>query len=82
MDYGQVNTASTAGGKNVYAMSIDKTCKLLKSAQPLVWAVAIVFGVLGVTLTIRFLWRRKTTSSDKRNPSDSGIADWMVSRGF
>lgn len=82
MDYGQVNTGSTSGGKNVYGMSIDKTCKLLRSAQPLVWAIAIVFGVLGITLTIRFLWRKRTSSSDKQGASDSGMADWMVSRGL
>ena len=82
MDYGQVNSVSTSDGKSAYGMSIDKTCKLLKSAQPLVWAIAIVSGVLGVTLTIRFLWRRNATSSDKRNSSDSGIADWMTSRGL
>jgi hypothetical protein len=82
MDYGQVNVVSTSPGKSAYGMSIDKTCKLLKSAQPLVWAVAIVFGVLGVTLTIRFLWRKKTSSPDELNTSDNGVASWISSRGF
>ena len=53
----RLNTGSGAG------MSVDKACKLLKAGQPIVWAFAIVFGLLGVTLTVRYLWKRSMQES-------------------
>lgn len=79
MDYSQINAPSTAGGKRMPGLTVDKTCKLLKSAQPLVWAVAIVFGLLGVTLIVRYFWGKKQTPSDERSVSGDDIATWMRS---
>jgi hypothetical protein len=62
MDYKQMNSASSTARSVKSHLTIDKTCKLLDAAQPIVWAVAIVFGLLGVTLIIRRLWLRKVAS--------------------
>jgi len=47
-------------------MTLDKTCKLLRAANPMVWAIAIVFGLLGVTLIIRYLWRRSPENEEEQ----------------
>lgn len=60
MDYYSQGNGSSAMGKNpAPGVTADKVCKVLRSAQPLVWAIAIVFGMLGVSLTVRYLWRKK-----------------------
>jgi len=48
------------------SMTLDKTCKLLRAAKPMVWAIAIVVGLLGVTLIIRYLWRRPLQSEEEQ----------------
>lgn len=63
--YGQGNVPSAMGENATPGMTVDKVCKLLRAGQPLVWAVAIVFGLLGVTLTIRYLWRRKRIQDEE-----------------
>ena len=73
MDYSQINAPSNASAKRVPGLTVDKTCKLLKSAEPLVWAVAIVFGLLGVTLIVRYLWRRNQTRTQEPSASGDGI---------
>jgi hypothetical protein len=75
MDYGQINAASALSGNRVPGLIVDKTCKLLKSAQPLVWAVSIVFGLLGVTLILRYLWVKKPAPAE----AQGGGVTWMVS---
>jgi hypothetical protein len=54
-------------------MTVDKVCKLLKSAQPLVWALAIVLGLLGVTLTVRYLWTKKRVQDEERQVPEGNI---------
>lgn len=79
MDYSQINVPSTGSAKRVPGLTVDKACKLLKSAQPLVWAVAIVFGLLGVTLIVRHLWRKRQTPTDEQKVSGDNIGTWMRS---
>jgi len=72
MDYSQSNGYLT--GKNpTPGVTVDKVCKLLKSAQPLVWAIAIVLGMLGVSLTVRYLWKKKRVQDEERVASDGNI---------
>jgi hypothetical protein len=60
MDYYSQGNVPSAMGKNPpTGVTLDKVCKLLRAGQPLVWAVAIVLTVLGVSWTIRHFWRRK-----------------------
>jgi hypothetical protein len=54
-------------------VTLDQVCKLLRSAQPLVWSVAIVLGVLGVTLTVRYLWRKKRVQDEERLVSNGNV---------
>ena len=66
MDYYSQGSIPSPMGKNpTPGMTIDKVCKLLRSAQPLVWAVAIVFGLLGVSLTVRYFWHRKRVQVER-----------------
>jgi len=69
MDYNQMNSSSSMGRNATSHLTIDKTCKLLDAAQPIVWAVAIVFGLLGVTIIIRYLWAKKPASREDKGPS-------------
>jgi hypothetical protein len=69
MDYGQTNGTYLTGKNNAPGLTVDKVCKLLKSAQPLVWSLAIVLGVLGVSWTVQHFWRKKS-AQDKRIASD------------
>ena len=71
MDYPMKVPSPT--GKSA-GVTVDKLCKLLKSAQPLVWAIAIVFVLLGVALTIRYLWRLQRTP-EKQDSSVENI--WL-----
>lgn len=64
MDYNGMNSSSSVGRNANSQLTIDKACKLMDTAQPIVWAFAIVFGLLGVTLIIRHLWLRKIASCD------------------
>ncbi|MGA3200533.1 MAG: hypothetical protein ABSD89_14185 [Halobacteriota archaeon] len=74
MDYYSQGNVPSAMGKNPRpGVTVDKVCKLLKSAQPLVWALAIVLGLLGVTLTVRYLWGRKRVQDEERVVSDASI---------
>jgi len=68
--YGQGNVPSAMGQNPAPGLTVDKVCKLLRSAQPLVWSVAIVLGLLGVTLTVRYLWRKKRVQDKERLVSD------------
>ena len=74
MDYNAMNVPLSTGRNDNAAMTVDKFCKLLKSAQPLVWAIAIVFVLLGVTLTIHYLWRLQRTP-EKQHSSVENI--WL-----
>jgi hypothetical protein len=47
-------------------MTVDQMCRLLRSAKPLVWALAIVLGLLGVTLIVRHLWRKQKEVIEER----------------
>ena len=59
MDYYSQGNVPSAMGKNPSTgVTLDKVCRLLRAGQPLVWAVAIVLTVLGVSWTIRHFWRR------------------------
>jgi hypothetical protein len=72
MDYYSQGSIPSPMGKNpTPSMTIDKVCKLLRSAQPLVWAAAIVFGLLGVSLTVQYFWKRKRVQVEERAVSDS-----------
>jgi hypothetical protein len=71
MDNYSAGTAPPPVGKSrMPRMTVDKVCKLLNAAQPLVWAFAIVFGLLSITLTVRYLWKRKGTVSGKRSSAE------------
>jgi len=63
MSYGEISGGSPINTSAGAGMSVDKACKLLRAGQPIVWAFAIVFGLLGVTLTIRYLWKRNFRES-------------------
>ena len=65
MDYSEINAPSAMGRKLSAGLTVDKVCRLLDSAEPLVWAFAIVFGLLGVTLIVRCLWRRKLLTEER-----------------
>ena len=58
------------------AMNSDKVCKLLDASQPLVWAFAIVFGVLGVGFSLRYFITRRATTAKKDGPSDADVNVW------
>lgn len=74
MDYYSQGNLPSAMGKNpTPSVTVDKVCKLLRSAQPLVWSVAIVLGVLGVTLTVRYLWRKKRVRDEDCPVSDFNV---------
>jgi len=62
--YSQGNVPSAVGKDATPGVTVDKLCKLLRAGQPLVWSVAIVFGILGVTLTIRYLWKIKRVQDE------------------
>ena len=79
MDYSQINAPSTAGGKRMPGLTVDKTCKLLSLRSHLYAAVAIVFGLLGVTLIVRYFSEGNETPSDERSVSGDDIATWMRS---
>jgi len=74
--YSQGASAGQMGTGTGPGMTIDKACKLLRAAQPLVWAVAIVLGLLGVTLTVRYLWRKKRVQPEEQQ-SGSAEGMWM-----
>ena len=46
------------GQNSTSSMTLDELSELIRAAEPIVWSIAIVFGILGVTLTIRYLWRK------------------------
>jgi hypothetical protein len=71
--YSQGNVSSAMGKDPTPSVTVDKVCKLLRSAQPLVWSVAIVLGVLGVTLTVRYLWRKKRVRDEDCPVSDINV---------
>lgn len=66
MDYGHSNGTSLPNKNPVPGVTVDKVCKLLRAGQPIVWSVAIVFGLLGVSLTIHYLWRRNRAHEKDR----------------
>jgi hypothetical protein len=57
--YSQGHGPSAMGTVTEPRMTVDQMCKLLRSAKPLVWALAIVLGLLGVTLIVRYLWKKQ-----------------------
>jgi hypothetical protein len=63
--YGQGNSPSALGKNATPQMTVDKACKLLRAAKPLVWSTAIVLGLLGVTLTIRYLWMKRDQDEER-----------------
>jgi hypothetical protein len=69
MDYGQTNGSYLTGKNPTPGVTVDKVCKLLKAAQPLVWSLAIVLGLLGVSWTVQHFWRKKSVQ-DERVGSD------------
>ncbi len=69
--YSQGNVPSPLGKNPTPTVTLDKVCKLLRSAQPIVWSVAIVFGLLGVSLTLRYFWTRKRVQDEESVISDS-----------
>jgi hypothetical protein len=71
--YGQGNFPSAMGKNPTPSLTVDKVCRLLRAAQPLVWSVAIVFGLLGVTLIVRYLWRKKLLQDEERRISDGSV---------
>jgi hypothetical protein len=71
--YSQGNVPPSVGKNPSPGVTVDKACKLLRSAQPLVWAIAIVFGIVGVSLTVRYLWRRNRVQDEVRPVSDGNI---------
>jgi hypothetical protein len=73
MVYGQISVPSSTGKNPAPGMTVDKACKLLRAAQPLVWSVAIVLGLLGVTLTVRYLWRKKRVQDGEGRVSDDNV---------
>lgn len=73
MVHSEVSASSSTGKSPMPGMTVDKACKLLRAAQPLVWSVAIVLGLLGVTLTVRYLWRKKRVQNEKGCVSDSTV---------
>ena len=74
MDYYSQGNVPSAMGKNpTPGVTVDKVCKLLRSAQPIVWSVAIVFGLLGVSLTLRYFWTRKRVRDEERPVSDDNL---------
>lgn len=61
-------------GKNpASGMTVDKACKLLRAGQPFVWALAIIFGLLGVTLIVRYLWRKRPVPKKEQLASGEDI---------
>jgi hypothetical protein len=64
--YSQGNVPSAMGKNQTTGVTVDKVCKLLRAGQPLVWSVAIVLGVLGVSLTIHYFWKRKRVLEEER----------------
>jgi len=70
-----MNAASTSGGHS--GLIIDKTCRLLRAGQPLVWALAVVFGLLGVTLIVRYLWRKQGAQTEEQSTLGHSVASWM-----
>jgi len=73
--YSQGVSPSPMGTNSGPDMTVDQLCKLLRAAKPLVWAVAIVLGLLGVTLTVRYLWRKKDAPEKRESLSAEGM--WM-----
>lgn len=74
MDYGQTNSTNLPGKNPTPGVMVDKACKLLRAGQPLVWSVAIVFGLLGVSWIVQHFWRKRV--QDENNAvHDGGI--WM-----
>jgi hypothetical protein len=64
--YSQGHGPSAMGTVPEPRMTVDQMCKLLRSAKPLVWALAIVLGLLGVTLIVRHLWRKQKEVIEER----------------
>jgi hypothetical protein len=64
--YAQGHGPSAMGTVQESRMTVDQMCKLLRSAKPLVWALAIVLGLLGVTLIVRHLWRKPKQVTEAR----------------
>jgi hypothetical protein len=79
MDYGQTSGTYLPNKNPTPGVTVDKVCKLLRAGQPIVWAVAIVFGLLGVSLTIHYLWKRNRVDEEERTahrPVPNGNS-WM-----
>lgn len=77
VDYGHIGGASPTNANAGSGMTVDKACKLLRAGQPIVWAFAIVFGLLGVTLTIRYLWKRNL---EERQHETFTVDGWLRTR--
>jgi len=75
MDYGQANSANLPDKNPMPGLMVDKACKLLRSGQPIVWALAIVFGLLGVSWIFDHFWRKKRVQVEEHAVPDGGI--WM-----
>jgi hypothetical protein len=74
--YGQGNVPSAMGKNTTPGVTVDKVCKLLRAGRPLVWSVAIVFGLLGVSLIVHYFWRKKRVQDRERIVPDEGNI-WM-----
>ena len=66
MDYGQTGGTYLPNKNPVPGVTVDKVCKLLRAGQPLVWSVAIVFGLLGVSWIVQRFWRKKLVQNRER----------------
>jgi hypothetical protein len=73
MDYGQTSSTNLPGKNPMPGVTVDKVCKLLRSGQPIVWSVAIVFGLLGVSWIVDHFWRKKRVPNDDHSLPDGNI---------
>jgi hypothetical protein len=71
--YGQGSVPSAMGKSTTPGVTVDKVCKLLRAGQPLVWSVAIVFGLLGVSWIVHHFWGKKSLKNDQRAMPEGNI---------
>lgn len=61
-------------------MTLNQVCKLLRAAKPLVLALSIVIGLLGVTLIVRYLWTKNTKELKEKCKlkTSASTFDWQA----